>query len=335
MRSLKRLSYAALTLAYLQIVFGAVVRISGAGMGCGDHWPNCNGAWIPPVAGVATVIELSHRFGALVVSLAVLALAAAAWGGRRERGVAGRGGVLGAAAFALGLVVTAALFGAATVKLALNPFVIATHLAIAMALLAVLAVSATRAGGFGSATFGSAPPEPATSWRTVRAARAALAVTFLVVMLGALTANVPGAATSCLGFPHCRTGMTAAGGGLHVQLAHRVLALLLALHMVGLTLGVARRREPRPVVRAARAALALIGLQIAIAAALVEMGLPPVLQSLHQAVGTLVWLAVVTLAALAARSAGAAAAAAAGDGASPTPAAELRAAAATAARAGS
>ena len=88
-------------------------------------------------------------------------------------------------------------------------------------------------------------------------------------------------------------------------------------------------------VRAARAALALIGLQIAIAAALVEMGLPPVLQSLHQAVGTLVWLAVVTLAALAARSAGAAAAAAAGDGASPTPAAELRAAAATAARAGS
>ena len=48
------------------------------------------------------------------------------------------------------LVIVAALFGAVTVKLALNPLVVVTHLAIAMALLAVLVVVVARAGGLGS-----------------------------------------------------------------------------------------------------------------------------------------------------------------------------------------
>ena len=39
----RRLAYLALFLAYAQIVFGAIVRITDSGMGCGDHWPKCNG----------------------------------------------------------------------------------------------------------------------------------------------------------------------------------------------------------------------------------------------------------------------------------------------------
>jgi cobalamin biosynthesis protein CobD/CbiB len=50
-------------------------------------------------------------------------------------------------------------------------------------------------------------------------------------------------------------------------------------------------------------ALAAVIVQILIAAALVEMFLPPVLQSMHQAVGTFVWIAVLVMALLARRAA--------------------------------
>ena len=55
--------------------------------------------------------------------------------------------------------------------------------------------------------------------------------------------------------------------------------------------------------RATRDVLAVVIVQIGIAAALVEMFLPPVLQSLHQAVGTLAWISIVTLALLARQAA--------------------------------
>jgi heme A synthase len=63
----------------------------------------------------------------------------------------------------------------------------------------------------------------------------------------------------------------------------------------------------RRVEKSAWSALAVVVLQIIVAAAMVEMHLPPALRSLHQAVGTALWITVVTLAALAAgsRSAGA------------------------------
>ena len=63
----------------------------------------------------------------------------------------GRGGVLRPATVAGFLVVTAALLGAVTVKLALNPFVIAAHLTIAMALLATLALVLAAPVGWESA----------------------------------------------------------------------------------------------------------------------------------------------------------------------------------------
>ena len=40
---LPRLAWAALAYNVLVILWGAVVRITGAGAGCGDHWPLCNG----------------------------------------------------------------------------------------------------------------------------------------------------------------------------------------------------------------------------------------------------------------------------------------------------
>jgi cytochrome c oxidase assembly protein subunit 15 len=46
----RRLAWAAAVATYLLVVLGAVVRITGSGMGCGDHWPLCNGHLIPPLS---------------------------------------------------------------------------------------------------------------------------------------------------------------------------------------------------------------------------------------------------------------------------------------------
>ena len=56
-------TYAALTLAWMILVVleGAVVRATGSGAGCGDHWPLCNGQFLPHHPRLATIIEFTHR----------------------------------------------------------------------------------------------------------------------------------------------------------------------------------------------------------------------------------------------------------------------------------
>jgi heme A synthase len=133
----------------------------------------------------------------------------------------------------------------------------------------------------------------------VRAARAAGALTFLALVLGALTANTPGAPLACQGFPWCRV-VTASGSPLFIHASHRIVAFLLLGHLIGVALGVRKRGEPAPIRTAAWLALSLVVLQVLVAAAMVEMHLPASFRSLHQAVGTALWTAVVALAALAA-----------------------------------
>jgi cytochrome c oxidase assembly protein subunit 15 len=290
--TLRRLGFLALLLGFAQVVFGAIVRITGSGMGCGDNWPDCLGSFTPAHTGQTLLIEISHRYGAAALSLAIVALVVAAWLKRREPGVTGPGGVLRASLLAVVLVVVAALFGAVTVKLGLHPWVVVTHLAIAMALLAVLVVAVVRAGGFGALS----TAEP--SARTLRGARAAAGLTFLALVMGALTANTPGAPLSCQGFPLCSV-IGDGGAPLVIQVTHRVIAFLLLAHLVGIAIGVRKRAEPRPIRVAAWTALGIVTLQIVVAAAMVEMHLPASLRSIHQAIGTALWISVAALAALA------------------------------------
>jgi heme A synthase len=291
-RALRGLGLLALFLGFVQVVFGAIVRITGSGMGCGDHWPDCYGSLTPAHNGPNLLIEISHRYGAAALSFAIGALAVTAWLKRREPGVGGPGGVLRASLIAIVLVVAAALFGAVTVKLSLHPPVVVTHLAIAMALLAVLVVIVVRAGGLGGLAIAE------RSERTLRSARVAVVLTFLVLVLGALTANTPGAPVSCQGFPWCRV-IGEGGTPLLIHATHRVIAFLLLGHLIGVAIGVRKRVEAKPVRAAAWTALGMVLLQIVVAAAMVEMHLPASFRSLHQAVGTALWISVVALAALA------------------------------------
>jgi heme A synthase len=105
------------------------------------------------------------------------------------------------------------------------------------------------------------------------------------VLLGALTANL-GAASACLGFPLCNGQVLPEGNYLqHIHWTHR----LLAYTLFGYTIWWAVRTKGRR----AWCVVALVTLQVAIAAAMVLLALPQSLQALHVAVGAGVWAALV------------------------------------------
>ena len=264
------LAWAAAATTYLLIVFGAIVRITGSGMGCGDDWPLCNGHLLPPFDDLATVIEWGHRQIAVVVSVLVFGLAGySAWG----RGKGEGGGVAPlrrrAAYLAAALLVAQIALGAITVILALPHWTVILHLGTAMLILAALLVAATGRQPL-------AAPGPA---------RAAMALALATVVLGGLTAKL-GAGTACLGFPLCNGQLWPDGNYLqHAHWTHRLLAYGFAGYVAWWAV-----RHPS---RGARIVLLVLLAQIAVAAAMVLLDLPTAWRATHVAVGTALWAATV------------------------------------------
>lgn len=297
--TLRRVGALAWVLALGHVIFGGFVRISGSGMGCGDHWPKCYGYWFPPFSRPDLVIEVLHRYFAATLSTAVAAFLVLAFLKRELPGVAGRGGVLRAAGLATAIVVFAATLGAVTVTYRNDWWATLAHKAVAMSLLATLTAGWMRAGGFASLRAAGAD---AASPRTIRGATVAAGLALVTVLMGGMTAKWVGAAVACAGFPFCGEG-SLGGGAQHIQLTHRVLAYLTALHVVLQAVLIAKRRETPVITRLAQAAAGVVVLQIAFGAWMVLGGFPPVARSLHQATGVLLWVATFALAYAARRAA--------------------------------
>src|SRR5438046_9646114 len=105
-----RLAWAAAVCTYLLIILGAIVRITGSGLGCGEHWPLCNGKLLPPLD-LPTMIEYGHRLAAAAVSGLVLTLAADACRPQRGAGSGERIGPVKTAYLARRLPVVQVLIG--------------------------------------------------------------------------------------------------------------------------------------------------------------------------------------------------------------------------------
>jgi cytochrome c oxidase assembly protein subunit 15 len=54
-------TWGVLALNLAVILWGAYVRASGSGAGCGSHWPLCNGVVIPRAPQIETIVEFTHR----------------------------------------------------------------------------------------------------------------------------------------------------------------------------------------------------------------------------------------------------------------------------------
>ncbi len=143
---LRRYAWFVVVYSVLVVLWGVVVRATGSGNGCGDHWPLCNGQVIPIHPRLATVIEYTHRMmsGPSEVPLIILLLV---WVFRAmpKRHLARSFAIAG-----LLLTLTEGLLGALLVKLGLTamstspwrPPMLALHLSNTLLLLGSLALTA-------------------------------------------------------------------------------------------------------------------------------------------------------------------------------------------------
>jgi heme A synthase len=143
-------SWAVLGWNLLVILWGAFVRATGSGAGCGSHWPLCNGEVLPKDPATATLIEFSHRLTSGIAILLVFAMLV--WGWRLySSGHPVRLGLVISSLF----IVIEALLGASLVLFgwvaeddsAARAVVMAIHLANTFILVGALALTAYWAAG--------------------------------------------------------------------------------------------------------------------------------------------------------------------------------------------
>ncbi|MEM0963400.1 MAG: COX15/CtaA family protein, partial [Bacteroidota bacterium] len=150
-QTVSRVAWGVLGYTVLVILWGALVRASGSGAGCGDHWPLCNGEVIPTAPALSTVIEFGHRVTSAIAGLAAILLVWVAWRGT-ERGSP----VRKAAAASLFFMVTEGAIGAALVlfeMVAYNASIgravwMAAHLTNTFFLLAAITLTAWWSEGY-------------------------------------------------------------------------------------------------------------------------------------------------------------------------------------------
>ena len=305
MRSARRFSgYAWGVLGYtvLVAVWGAYVRATGSGAGCGNHWPLCNGEVIPRAESVETLIELSHRLTSGLVGILVLVLAV--WAVRRY-GVRHRVGA--AAVAALALTVIEGLIGAALVRFelvgddasALRGVVISAHLVNTLVLLGALALVAAWATGSGAGR--GAPPFGAPRLRGQGAVGWLLVLGFLG--LGVLGAS---GAVTALGdtlYPVATMTEEAVArlpptGRVLVRLRvfHPFLAIAVGIYLVAAAALVRLARPSPEVARLALALAVLFTAELVVGLVNVALAAPVWLQLVHLGVAYLVWLNLVLLA---------------------------------------
>ena len=142
--ALRRFAWGVLGYFIATILWGTVVRATGSGAGCGDHWPLCNGTVMQQSPSLQTIIEFAHRITAGLDVILVLALLVFTWRGTVQRHLARW--AAGAAVF---FTFTEAILGALLVKLGLTatsqsplrPPFLALHLSNTLLLVAALAMT--------------------------------------------------------------------------------------------------------------------------------------------------------------------------------------------------
>ena len=149
-RAYRVFSWSTLVYTLGVVLWGAFVRATGSGAGCGDHWPACNGQVVPRAPSLQTLIEYTHRLTSGVAL--VLAVTLCVWGLRAH---AIGHPVRGAAVFSLVFMLTEAAVGAGLVLFKMvahnesiaRAFWMATHLLNTFLLVGAMTLTAWWAGG--------------------------------------------------------------------------------------------------------------------------------------------------------------------------------------------
>ena len=286
----RRFAWFVLGFAVLVIIWGAVVRATGSGAGCGNHWPLCNGDVVPLAPRTATVIEYAHRLtsGLILVFVAML------WGAAVRTFPPGHGARRAAMWSAIFVVIEAGI-GAGIVLLqlvegnasALRAGYIAVHLINTMFLVAAITATVWWADHVPAS---GVEPSIRTSRRLLLAAMAAM---LFVSASGAVVA---------LGdtlFPQASLSAGLAADFdpashflIRLRMWHPLLAATVGISLVWLATRAAAFDEPA-LAGPGRWMVWLVAAQVALGAINLVTLAPLALQMAHLAVANILWIALV------------------------------------------
>ena len=306
----RRLAYLTALLTFALIVVGGVVRISDSGLGCGpagsgtEGWPLCGGRAVP-VIDTNMIIEYAHRILAAAVTILIAYLVWTVWRHRRSERL-----LLRVSFATLGLILVQAALGGLTVEEGLKQELVATHLGVAMLQIGLVLLMGRLGGPDGVASL-----KP----RATRSIRVLTAVA-LVTLLGTIVAGGYMSASELHGtgvehrsvdahmacgkeFPACSGAFLPFGRSeaLDIHLTHRAFMYLSVVALLALFVTVMRQRRrlseggDELAYRAWVTVVILIA-QVLLGAMNVWAGEQAWLIVAHLAVGTLLWIALITFA---------------------------------------
>jgi heme a synthase len=305
---LARFAWFAVFYSVAVTIWGAFVRASGSGAGCGNHWPLCNGQVIPVSPGFHTIVEFTHRQMTTCLSLVVIALLV--W---TFRATARRNAARFFSIASLILLLNEAFLGALLVKLgyvtdnrsAGRVVMMSIHFSNTLLLLTALTLTAR----FLSVASPQEWPKLARA-RGFAWAAAGLAATFITGISGS-TAALGDTLYPPTSLSRAFTEDYAAGAPslLRLRIVHPVSALVAGYFVVWLILrsrslaSVGAELDPAERTRLARATgranivIGLLALQFGLGVADILLLTPAWMQLIHLLGADLYWVALVLLAA--------------------------------------
>ncbi len=284
--------YAWLVLIYnlAVILWGAFVRATGSGAGCGGHWPDCNGVVIPVAPQLATIIEFAHRTTSGVSLVLVAVLLVWAWL-RYPKGHIVRLGAAGSVFF----IITEALVGAGLVLFGwvakdtsvYRPIADSVHLVNTFFLLAMLTLTAWWASGGARVQLRG---QGAFKW--------ALAAGLVGVMVIAVTGTVTALGDTLFPAGSLAEGLqqdasATASFLIRLRVIHPILAIAVGGYLLFLLSFLGGRASHAGAGRLEWTVRALVFVQIFAVAINVILLAPIWMQLVHLLLADLVWIALV------------------------------------------
>jgi len=284
--------FAWLVLAYNLpvILWGAYVRASFSGDGCGAHWPFCNGQMIPRHMAAPMAIEFTHRLMTSLDSIAVIALCVWAFLSFPRRHAVRLFSIL-----SLVFLLVEALLGAGLVLLryvardqsAGRALYLSAHLTNTMLLLGALTITAWLAY-----THNERVPWAGISQRLWGAAVVVIAVSITGAVAALGDTLFP---TSSLAAGMQRDFSSTSSLLLRLRLIHPFIAVAGAAYIIWLTTSLLRTSHSEGERQAAARVLTLTLLQLAAGAVNLTLLAPVWMQLIHLLMADLLWIAVVVM----------------------------------------
>jgi protoheme IX farnesyltransferase len=283
----QKLAAATVVTAILLVTIGVIVRATGSGLGCPD-WPLCHGQIIPPLNDAQAWIEWAHRTIAVIIGFEVIGLAALALLDHRDRRM-----LVAASIGAVLLVGFQAWLGRETVRLGNSGESVTAHLAAAMTLVGLLVWILVRS------LYPARLPAGGSSQRFTLVAAFGAGSVFALLLFGSHVT----ATSQWYVFPDWPlmngTLLPTLTDANSANVLHRWVAIVVGLIVAAVFVAAWRiRPRTRPIIRLAAVAAVLFPIQAIVGGLQILTGLSGWTQTLHLALGAVIWSLLVALVAV-------------------------------------